>query len=77
MAALSAVAIVSTERKGKTNRNDWSTAFGNFKTSISSLYPYKMVLVIFITKIIFLFFAPLLFGSDIYRQQATTFSALA
>jgi hypothetical protein len=25
----------------KTNRNDWSTAFGNFKTSISSLYPYK------------------------------------
>jgi hypothetical protein len=41
MAALSAVAIVSTERKGKTNRNDWSTAFGNFKTSISSLYPYK------------------------------------
>jgi hypothetical protein len=24
-----------------------------------------------------LFFAPLLFGSNIYRQQATTFSALA
>jgi hypothetical protein len=37
----------------------------------------KMVLVFFITKIIYLFFAPLLFGSDIYRQQATTFSALA
>jgi hypothetical protein len=38
----------------------------------------KMVLVFFfITKIIFLFFAPLLFGSSIYRQQATTFSALA
>jgi hypothetical protein len=29
------------------------------------------------TKIIFLFFAPMLFGSDIYRQQAKTFSALA
>jgi hypothetical protein len=56
------------------------TACGNLKTSISSLYHYitlKMVLDICITKIIFLFFAPLLFGSDIYRQQATTFSALA
>jgi hypothetical protein len=37
MAALSAVAIVSTERKGKTDKNDWDTACGNFKISISSL----------------------------------------
>jgi hypothetical protein len=37
MAALSPVAIVSTERKGKTDRNDWDTACGNFKTSISNL----------------------------------------
>jgi hypothetical protein len=41
MAALLAVAIVSTERKGKTDRNDWDTACGNFKTSISSPYHYK------------------------------------
>jgi hypothetical protein len=41
MAALSPVAIVSTEQKGKTDRNDWDTACGNFKTSISSLYNYK------------------------------------
>jgi hypothetical protein len=34
-------------------------------------------LLFFITKIIFLFFAPLLFSSSIYQQQATTFSALA
>jgi hypothetical protein len=34
-------------------------------------------LLFFITKIIFLFFAPLFFGSDIYRQQTTTFSPLA
>jgi hypothetical protein len=80
MAALSAVAIVSTERKGKTDRNGWDTACGNFKTSISSLCNYKngaLYFSFFITKIIFLSFVPLLFGSDIYRQQATTFSALA
>jgi hypothetical protein len=41
MAALSAVAIVSTERKEKKDRNDWDTACGNFRISISSLYHYK------------------------------------
>jgi hypothetical protein len=41
MAALSAVAIVSSERKGKTDRNDWDTACGNFKNFISSLHHYK------------------------------------
>jgi hypothetical protein len=47
MAALSAVAIVSTERKEKTGRNDWDSACGNFRISISSLYHYKMVLGFF------------------------------
>jgi hypothetical protein len=74
MAAFSAVAIVSAQRKGKTDRNDCDTACGNFKTSISSLDHYKKwCLFFFKTKIIFLFSAPLLFGSSIYRQQATTF----
>jgi hypothetical protein len=41
MAALSAVAIVSSERKWKTDRNDWYKACGNFKISISSLYLIK------------------------------------
>jgi hypothetical protein len=41
MAALSAVAIVSSETKGKTDRNDWDTACGNFKNLISSLNHYK------------------------------------
>jgi hypothetical protein len=41
MAALSAVTIVSTERKEKMDRNDWDTASGNFRISISSLYHYK------------------------------------
>jgi hypothetical protein len=41
MAALFAVAIVSTKRKGKTDINDCDTACGNFKTSISSLCHYK------------------------------------
>jgi hypothetical protein len=46
MAALSTVAIVSTERQEKTDRNDWDTARGNLKTYISSLYHKKKVLVI-------------------------------
>jgi hypothetical protein len=41
MAALWPVASVSTERKGKTDRNDWHTACGNFKTSISSSRHYR------------------------------------
>jgi hypothetical protein len=41
MAALSAVAIVSSERYGKTDRNDWDTACGKFKNLISSLHQYK------------------------------------
>jgi hypothetical protein len=31
------VAIVPPESKGKTEGNDWDTACGNFKTSISSI----------------------------------------
>jgi hypothetical protein len=32
------VAIVPPESKEKTEGNDWDTACGNFKTSISSIY---------------------------------------
>jgi hypothetical protein len=35
------VAIVPPESKGKTEENDWDTACGNFKTSISSIYHNK------------------------------------
>jgi hypothetical protein len=35
------VAIVPPESKGKTEGNDWETACGNFKTSISSIYHIK------------------------------------
>jgi hypothetical protein len=35
------VAIVSPKRWGKMGRNDCHTAWGNFKTLISSLYHYK------------------------------------
>jgi hypothetical protein len=79
MASLSPVSIVSTERKGKTDRNDWDTACGgNFKTSISSPCHYKKGACYFsLQKMNFYFFAALLFDSDIYRQQASTFSALA
>jgi hypothetical protein len=37
----SLVAIVPPESKGKTEGNDWDTACGNFKTSISSIYYNK------------------------------------
>jgi hypothetical protein len=47
------VAIVPPESKGKTEGNDWDTACGNFKTSISSIYyNKKCVLFFFITQII-------------------------
>jgi hypothetical protein len=35
------VAIVPPKRWGKMDRNDCHTAWGNFKTLISSLYHYK------------------------------------
>jgi hypothetical protein len=71
MAALSAVAIVSTEIKGKRDRNNWDTARGNLKTSSSSLYRYKSVVCYFsLPKKYSCFFDSLLFGSSIYRQQA-------
>jgi hypothetical protein len=35
------VAIVPPESKGKTEGNDWDTACGNFKTSISTIYYNK------------------------------------
>jgi hypothetical protein len=42
------VAIVNPESKGKTEGNDWDTACGNFKTSISSIYiTIKNVFVLF------------------------------
>jgi hypothetical protein len=41
MAALSALAIVSSERYGKTDRNDWDIACGNLQNLISSLNHYK------------------------------------
>jgi hypothetical protein len=78
MSALWPVAIVSTERKGKTDRNDWNTACGNFKTSISSGNHYKNGAYSFLLpKNNYCFFAILLFSSDIYWQQFTTFSTMA
>jgi hypothetical protein len=41
MAALSTVAIVSSEICGKTDRNGWDTASGNLNNLISSLHHYK------------------------------------
>jgi hypothetical protein len=35
------VAIVPPDSKGKTEGNDWDTACGNFKTSISLIYHNK------------------------------------
>jgi hypothetical protein len=62
-------------------RNDWDTACGNFKTSISSIYHHTNSACSFSLQFLFftdsLLFAPLLFDSDIYRQQITTFSILA
>jgi hypothetical protein len=39
--------MVPPESKGKTEGNDWDTACGNFKTSISSIYHNKNVFVHF------------------------------
>jgi hypothetical protein len=50
---------------------------GTLKHEVLHFITIKMVLVIFHFQKNILFFAPLLFGSNIYRQQATTFSALA
>jgi hypothetical protein len=78
MAALSAVAIVSTDRYGKSDRNDWDTQHvGTLKPQFLHYVTIKLCLLFFNTKILFLVFAPLLFGSHIYQQQATTFSAQA
>jgi hypothetical protein len=63
--------------KGKWTGMTGTQHVGFLKHQFLHYIPIKMVLLFFITKIIFLFFAPLLFGSNIYRQQATTFSALA
>ena len=41
------VAIVPPERWGKMDRNDCHTAWGNFKTLISSLHHYKIILGFF------------------------------
>jgi hypothetical protein len=73
------LAIVSTERKGKTDRNDWDTTCGNFYNLISSQYHYKNGGGFFHYKNNILVFCTcyLVATSDIYRQQATTFSALA
>jgi hypothetical protein len=71
------VAIVPPESKGKTEENNWDTACGNFKTSISSIYYNNNVFVPFHYQNNFKFIIPLLFGGDIYRQHVTTFSRLA
>jgi hypothetical protein len=47
MAALSAVAIVSSERKGKKYRNDWTQDVETLKHKFLHLITIKMVLVIF------------------------------
>jgi hypothetical protein len=66
MAALSPVAIVSTERKGKRTEITGTQHVVTLKHKFLHYITIKMVF--FITKIIFNIFAPLLFGSDIYRQ---------
>jgi hypothetical protein len=71
------VAIVPPESKGKTEGNDWDTACGNFKHQFIQYITIKNVFVLLITKIILKLIIPLLFGGDIYRQHATTFSRLA
>jgi hypothetical protein len=39
--------LVPAEILGKTDRNKWDTACGNFKTFVFLIYHYKMVLVLF------------------------------
>jgi hypothetical protein len=63
--------------KGKLTEMTGTQHVGTLKHNFLHYITIKKCLLFFITKIIFLFFAPLLFGSDIYRQQASTFSALA
>jgi hypothetical protein len=76
------VALFLPRDEGKKDRNDWDTACGNFKKSISSLYQDKncayYFLFYFTNTVKHLFFnLNLLFGGVIYRQQVTTFSTLA
>jgi hypothetical protein len=49
---------------------------GTLKHQFIHYITIKTVLIIFHYQNNILVFAPLLFGSDIYRQEATTFSAL-
>jgi hypothetical protein len=66
--------------KGRRTEMTWTQLVGTLKLQFLHYITIKMVLVIFhcqdnLNRI--LVFALLLFGSDFYRQQATTFSALA
>jgi hypothetical protein len=75
------VAIVPPKRWGKMDRNDCHTAWGNFKTLISSLYHYKnyawfFFIIWFFHKIIVVIFI-FLFCIAIYRLQVTIFLTLA
>jgi hypothetical protein len=69
------VAIVPPKRWGKIDRNDCHTAWGNFKTLISSLYHNKNYFGFFKKELLlFLSFLP---SIAIYRLQVTTFLTLA
>jgi hypothetical protein len=59
------VAIVPPERMGKMDRNDCHTAWGKFKTLISSLHHYKNNAWFFSFIFIFLFLMMLFFLGDL------------
>jgi hypothetical protein len=69
------VAIVPTERWGEIDRNDCHTAWGNFKTLLSSLHHYTNYAWFFSKKKSF--FLSSLFSIAIYRLTVTTFLTLA
>jgi hypothetical protein len=62
---------------GKMDRNDCHTAWGNFKTLISSQHQYKNYACSFSLIDFFLIFFPFLPCIAIYRLQVTTFLTLA
>jgi hypothetical protein len=76
------VAIVPTERWGKMDRNDCHTAWGKFKTLISSPHHYTNYACYFsligcFLKLLLLLFLSLSLSIAIYRLQVTTCLTLA
>jgi hypothetical protein len=75
------VAIVPTDRSGKTKEMTGTQHVGTFRHKFLHYITINMVLACSFLAIFFLadflFFATLLFGSNIYKQQVTTFSTLA